>query len=128
VPLARTRSERFDDLVLDAVEHLEQRWADALDGVEFAVEEVPPRVEESGGPDDWLDEPVPLARLYQPSGPGAQAETPRIVLYRKPIEARSFDEADKADLVLDVVIHEVADLLGVTPAVVDPEGHGDLDG
>ena len=32
-----------------------------------------------------------------------------------------------AELVLDVLIHEVADLLGVGPEVIDPEGPGDAD-
>src|SRR5687768_15103843 len=41
VPLSQTRGERFDDLVLDAVEHLEERWGKQLEGVEFAVEDVP---------------------------------------------------------------------------------------
>ena len=37
VPLSRTRSEAFDDLVLDAVEELEEHWSAELTGVEFAV-------------------------------------------------------------------------------------------
>src|SRR3712207_8198549 len=41
VPLARSRAEQFDDLVLDAVEDLERRWERELAGVEFAVEDVP---------------------------------------------------------------------------------------
>src|SRR5262249_27798482 len=44
VPLARTRAEIFDDLVLDTVESLEQRYSRELSGVEFAVEEVPPEL------------------------------------------------------------------------------------
>jgi hypothetical protein len=36
IPASQTRGERFDDLVLDAVEELEQRWASELEGVEFA--------------------------------------------------------------------------------------------
>src|SRR5215469_15489545 len=40
-PLQRSRAERFDDLVLQAVAHLEPRWESELAGVEFAVEEVP---------------------------------------------------------------------------------------
>jgi predicted Zn-dependent protease with MMP-like domain len=135
VPSARTRAERFDDLVLDAVEHLEHRWAEQLEGVEFAVEEVPalgPPAE--GGadevvlPDDVdLDELVPLSRSQAATGSGRSLVPARIVLYRRPIEARSLDELDKADLVLDVLIHEVADLLGLSPEIIDPEGHGDPD-
>src|SRR3712207_9516262 len=41
VPLARSRAEQFDDLVLDAVEALERRWEKELAGVEFAVADVP---------------------------------------------------------------------------------------
>src|SRR4051812_15286177 len=41
VPLARSRAEQFDDLVLDAVEDIERRWERELAGVEFAVEDVP---------------------------------------------------------------------------------------
>ena len=69
VPLARTRSERFDDLVLDAVEELEAHWAAELAGVEFAVEEVPPAGEHAGVSDDAtdsdtiVDRGVPLGRL-----------------------------------------------------------------
>jgi predicted Zn-dependent protease with MMP-like domain len=129
VPSARTRAERFDDLVLDAVEHLEHRWSAQLEGVEFAVEEVPPLPPGVAIPDDEDLEydPVPLSRSQSGSGNGRNAVPPRIVLYRRPIEARSLDELDKADLVLDVLIHEVADLLGLTPEIIDPEGHGGFD-
>src|SRR3954466_13927922 len=48
VPLARTRAEQFDDLVLDAVEEIERRWERELAGVEFAVECVP-----------WVDHTTP---------------------------------------------------------------------
>src|SRR3954469_17787746 len=44
VPLARTKAEIFDDLVLDTVESLERRYAKELAGVEFAVEDVPPEL------------------------------------------------------------------------------------
>jgi predicted Zn-dependent protease with MMP-like domain len=111
VPLARSRAERFDDLVLDAVERLERRWADQLSGVEFAVEEVPPADAE-----EWSAEPVPLGRLLPASG-----ELPaRIVLYRRPLEARAAP-SELAALVHDVVVEEVAELLGLEPEAVDPD-------
>ena len=58
VPVHRTRSERFDDLVLLAVSQLEPRWEAELSGIEFGVEEIPPFLPDTGDPD-----PVPLARL-----------------------------------------------------------------
>lgn len=109
----------FDELVLDAVEHLEARWGDQLSDVEFAVEAVPPDDEPSADGD-----PVALARLdlADATAPGG-ALPARIVVYRRPLEARGRDTEDLADLVLDVLVHEVARLLGLSPEVIDPEGH-----
>lgn len=123
VPLSRTRAEQFDDLVLDAVEHLEQRWSRELDGVEFAVEDVPPAepvLDLVAGEED----PVPLSRLQPATGSGRSTTPPRIIVYRRPLEARAADADDLGDLILDVLVHEVAHLLDVEPEVVDPEGHG----
>jgi predicted Zn-dependent protease with MMP-like domain len=120
VPLNRTRAEQFDDLVLDAVEHLERRWSRELHGVEFAVEDVPPA---DAAVEDGED-PVPLSRLQSAAGTGRQTTPPRIVLYRRPLEARALDSEDLGDIILDVLVHEVAHLLDVEPEVVDPEGHG----
>lgn len=117
VPLARSRAEQFDDLVLDAVEHLEEHWGDQLSSVEFAVEEVPPAGLAAGAPDVVADEgDVPLSRLIAAEG----GEPARIVLYRRPLEVRSTDRADLGDLVHDVVVEQVARLLGLDPEAVDP--------
>jgi predicted Zn-dependent protease with MMP-like domain len=112
-PLARTRADRFGDLVLDAVERLERRWAQELADVEFAVETVPALA----GPFDPAGDAVPLSRLY----PGSAGHNPRIVLYRRPIEVRATGRADLAALVHDLIVEQVADLLGVEPETVDPE-------
>ena len=114
-PAFRTRAERFDDLVLDAVEQLERRWSRQMEGTEFAVEDVPP-----SGPAPWERGGVPLGR-YFPADAGLPA---RIVLYRRPLEARATDALDLADLVHDVVVEQVAHLLGRAPEDVDPD-YGD---
>jgi len=126
VPLSRSRAQQFDDMVLDAVEHLEGRWAAKLESVEFAVEDVPPLPD---GPPESLvygtdvieDGAIPLARLL-PAGADADGRPtpPRIVVYRRPLEVRSLDKADLADLVHDVVVEQVANLLGLDPDEVDP--------
>ncbi len=118
VPLFRTRRDIFDDLVLDAVEGLERRWADDLAGVEFAVEDVPPELNVYDS-DVLEDGEVPLARLL-PGRPGRQPVPPRIVLYRRPLEVRAVDREDLADLIHDVVIEQLANLLGVEPEELDP--------
>jgi predicted Zn-dependent protease with MMP-like domain len=135
VPLHRSRSERFDELILEAVARLEPRWEAQLSGVEFAVEEIPPPDPPGIGP-----ESVSLARLDPgsaghspgpragPPGPedGAVARPPRIVVYRRPLAARADSEEELGELVFEVVVEEFARLLGVDPEDVDP-GFGDED-
>jgi predicted Zn-dependent protease with MMP-like domain len=128
VPLSQTRGERFDDLVLDAVEHLEERWGKQLEGVEFAVEDVPSvPMDGAAAYDDGVvaDETaggaVPLGRLLPPAVDDRGRPSPaRIVVYRRPLEARAVDRIDLADLVHDVVVDQVARLLGMDPDDVDP--------
>lgn len=112
LPISRTRAEVFDDLVLDAVETLERRWHDQLEHVQFAVEDVPPAA--ILGRD--AAEPVPLGACV-PQAPGTPAQ---VVVYRRPIEARAAGLDETADLVHDVVVEQVADLLGLDPQIVDP--------
>jgi predicted Zn-dependent protease with MMP-like domain len=111
VPIARTRSERFDDLVTESVQRLERRWSAQLAEVEFAVADVPPAESET-----WSNEPVPLGRLF----PAAGGTPARIVVYRRPIEARAGDQGELGALVHEVVVEEVATLLGMEPENVDP--------
>jgi predicted Zn-dependent protease with MMP-like domain len=111
-PVSRTRAERFQDLVRDEVRRLGQRWSRELAGVEFAVEEVPPV-------QPWADADDPVAlshtRTAEPGRP------PRVIVYRRPVEARSGgDERDLARLVRDLIVEEVAELLGLSPESVDP--------
>jgi predicted Zn-dependent protease with MMP-like domain len=113
VPVARTKAEVFDDLVLDTVESLERQYAKELAGVEFAVEDVPPNLNVYDS-DVLEDGEVPLARLL-PGQPGRNAVPPRIVVYRRPLEFRAIDREDLADLIHDVIIEQVANLLGVDP-------------
>jgi predicted Zn-dependent protease with MMP-like domain len=123
VPLSRSRAQMFDDLVLDAVERLEPRWATQLRDVEFAVEDVPPELP-SYDADVLEDGSVPLARLLPGRDIGrGRTSPPRIVVYRRPLEARAFDREDLADLVHDVVVEQVANLLGLDPDDVDPPTH-----
>ena len=124
VPLHRSRSQRFDELILEAVARLEPRWEAQLSGVEFAVEEIPPPDLPGLGP-----ESVSLARL-DPGSPGtvggAVARPPRIVVYRRPLTARADSEDELGELIFEVVVEEFARLLGVNPEDVDP-GFGNLD-
>ncbi len=125
-PAARTRFERFEDLVAEGLDTLAERWSEQLERIDVQVWQVPPAEEATAGA-GWEDDPVPLSITVPAQGSGRGATRPLIVVLRGPIEARALDELDKAELVLDVLIHELADLLGVGPEVIDPEGHGEDD-
>jgi predicted Zn-dependent protease with MMP-like domain len=114
-PLSLTRAEQFDEMVLDGVEDLEDAWAEALDGVDIAVEDVPP-AGGGDGPEGPLH-PLPLGRTF-PATAGAPA---RIVVYRRPVEVRAAGRRARAALVHDVLVELLAELLGLEPETVDPD-------
>ncbi|MER7001052.1 metallopeptidase family protein [Streptomyces sp. NPDC000410] len=105
VPLSASRAETFRDLVQDSVERLERRWPQLSD-VEFLVMEVP----------GSLDETVPLGS----SVPAAKERPARIIVYRRPVEIRTKNRDERALLVHEVVVEQVAELMGLSPESVDP--------
>ena len=105
-----TRAEAFDDLVVDTAQRfrgvLGRRW----EAVEFAVEDIPP-----SDPAGWEDG-VPLARMWPAEG----ALPARIVVYRRAVETAARG-VEPVDLVHEVMVEQVALLLGVDPDEVDPD-------
>lgn len=110
-----TRRERFDDLVLDAADRLRPHLGSRYAALEFAVEEVPPV-----DPSPWEEQVAALGRLHR----GVPGRPDRVVVYRRPVEARALDEQDLVELVREVVTEQVAALLDVPPDELDP-GLGD---
>ncbi|WP_372728110.1 metallopeptidase family protein [Nocardioides sp.] len=114
-PELRTARERFDQLALGIVTEIDSRWQDRLGLVEYAVEDAPQI------PDDWDSQTVPLASLVRGSG----ATPSRLVIFRRPIEHRCESRADLEAMVLTVVVEQVAELLGIDAAEVDPRYDSD---
>jgi hypothetical protein len=112
--LARPAPARaFDDLVRGAVERLRAHLPGELDAVEFGVEETPVL------PDDWTGA-VPLGTSVGRPGGSARGPAARVVVYRLPVAQRARGRTETAALVLDVLVEEVAELLGRDPDDVDP--------
>ncbi|MFD5784822.1 metallopeptidase family protein [Streptomyces sp. NPDC126933] len=105
VPLSASRSETFRDLVRDSVDRLERRWPQLAE-VEFLVMDVP----------STQDESVPLGS----SVPASKEHPARILVYRRPVEIRTKSRDDRALLVHEIVVEQVAELLGLAPESVDP--------
>jgi predicted Zn-dependent protease with MMP-like domain len=106
-----TRRQQFDDLVLDSAARLEGRLGPRFEQVEFAVEDVPPT-----DPAPWERDGAALGRAFP-----AHGRTPaRIVIYRRPIEARAESQRDLTAIVQDVVVEQVAALFNLPPGDLDP--------
>ncbi|NGO14997.1 metallopeptidase family protein [Streptomyces sp. HC44] len=103
----------FADLVQDSVERLERRWPQLAD-IEFVVLEVP-RLDTGRG-EGWGDEAVPLGGTIA----ARDGRPARVVVYRRPVEIRTKGRDERAALVHEVVVEQVAELLGLTPETVDP--------
>lgn len=109
-PRPLRRRELFDRIMLDVVTEIDARWSEHLGLLEYAVEDTPQL------PDDWDSGRVPLSSLVRGSG-----TTPtRLVVFRRPLEHRASDRADLEAIILTVVVEQVAELLGIEPADVDP--------
>jgi predicted Zn-dependent protease with MMP-like domain len=107
--LARTAAERFDEVATAALARLEKRWSAELAEVQVVVEDVPDL-------SDWDRDWVPLGR-FDPAEAGLPG---RVVLFRRPIQTRARGEIALRRLVLDVLVEQVAELLGIDPEQVDP--------
>ncbi|MFF2600704.1 metallopeptidase family protein [Streptomyces californicus] len=105
VPLSASRGEIFRDLVQDSVERLERRWPQLAE-VDFVVLDVPAVAEDT----------IPLGGSVS-AGKGRPAQ---IVVYRRPVELRTKSRDERALLVHEVVVEQVAELLGLSPESVDP--------
>ncbi len=106
LPGARSRTERFDDLVATAIAVLESRCGEIIDGVEFGVEDVPPST-----PAPWERGAVPLGRYF----PADLGMPHRIVVYRRPVITRAPTPAEQFALISHVLTEQVAHLTGLNP-------------
>lgn len=125
LPAAKSRAERFDALVIEALEPIEARWRTELTQLDIAVDDVPEVHVLADQQLSWEDSlvkdgTVPLARLV-PAGLDrrGQPTRARIVLYRRPLEARAKAGADLTELVHEVLVEQVANYLGLDPGTIE---------
>ncbi|MFD1825542.1 MULTISPECIES: metallopeptidase family protein [Mumia] len=107
IPVGWDRRAQFDTAVLGAVARLRPRHAAALELLDVAVEDVPVL------PRRWRDE-VPLGTVVP------DRERPRVVLFRQPVQHRVESRADLDDLVLSVLVDQLATLWRCDPDDLDP--------
>lgn len=109
---SRTRAERFDDWVMESAERLERLWGEDIQTYQFTVREIPDGLEElvrRGGS-------IPLAS----SSPGLGPKPPVITIYRRPVESTARGLVPVNELIHDVVVEQLASLMGLDPETIDP--------
>ncbi len=109
-PETRTHRQRFNDLAIDIITEIDDRWAEHLGLVEYGVEDTPML------PDDWPSLEVPMAATVHGKG----ARPTRLVLFRRPIERRCESRTELEAMILMVVVEQIAALLNIEPERVDP--------
>ena len=107
-PVDAGKVARFDGIVLDCAERLRRHLGSVIDGVEFAVEDVPSTLPEH---------PADLALSTHLPATGGST---RVVVYRRPVELRVQARSDMVELVTDLLVEELADLLGRDADELDP--------
>lgn len=113
--MVRVSTERFEELVSQAMESLPERFLDHLDNVIVLVEREPTREQlayHGLGPGETLlglYEGVPMTERgsYSPLMPD------RITIFQRPIESHSRSEEELVEQVRDTVVHEVAHFFGI---------------
>lgn len=117
LPGYRTRSEAFDELVVESADRLRNLWPGTLDLVEYVVEEVPSDLEAliaSGAL-------APLGNFSRAeSNATGLVKAAEITIYRHPLEALCDTAGQLRELVHEVLVEQVAGLMDMDPEAVDP--------
>lgn len=108
-------SERFEELVADALDEIPEALGRMMDNVWVTVEDLPTDAGLLG-----LYNGVPLTE--RDSGYAGMVMPDRITLYRIPICAMCRTEAQVVEVVKDTVIHEVAHHFGIDDDRLDELG------
>lgn len=125
VPRNKSRSQRFDDAVIDAFEPILERFDAELSSLDIAVDVVP-RMRLNTGYRQWpedvvADGQVPLGRLVAAGVDNKGTPTrPRIIVFRRPVESRASSAQDLQELLRMIIVRLVACYLNVTPDQIDP--------
>jgi predicted Zn-dependent protease with MMP-like domain len=107
-----TGALRFDRVVGDALRSLPAPLLEHLQRVEVHITDLPPASDPAPAGEIPLGSyQTPGTARWRPRAP--HRSTDRLVLYRRPLEARARNRAELVALVREVVVHELAHHLGI---------------
>ncbi|MBN9644480.1 metallopeptidase family protein [Corynebacterium mendelii] len=120
------RPRRFDTAVIDAYAELDERFAAELAGLDIAVDTIP-RMQLDADTTYFTreiaaDGPVPLGRLIPTAVDSTgQPTRARIVVFRRPVEARCRNAEELAELLHRILVQLVAAYLNIDDTDIDPD-------
>ncbi len=118
----RVEKERFEELVVQAVDDLPEQFRDELHNLDVVVEDFPTQEQlgSSGlrGGYDLLGLYEGVPRTNRGRGYGMVLPD-KITIFQRPIEARCRNEAEVQREVVSVVRHEIAHHFGISDARLD---------
>ncbi|MHA7210713.1 metallopeptidase family protein [Arthrobacter sp. MDT1-65] len=112
LPASRSRSEQFDDWVMESAQRLERLWGERIQDLQIVVQEIPDGLEEMTSDT--------LRGLLGSCSPAAPGRPGVITVYRHPVLMAAKALLPVNELVHDVVVEQTAELMGLAPEVVDP--------
>ena len=116
LPGAKTRAERFEDLLIESAERLADRWGDRVSSIDFRIMMVPStkvlqQAQNAGSRVPWATN-----RSARPQ------RTERITLYRRTIEQACVHSADLLPELIHIsIVEQLADMWAMDPQAIDPE-------
>jgi predicted Zn-dependent protease with MMP-like domain len=114
--MVHVTSERFEELVADALDAIPPELGSAIENVAVVVADWPTPTQLAGRPGTLLGlyEGVPLTRRDVIGYAGVLPD--RITIFQGPLCARASDERDLAEQVRTTVLHEVGHYFGLSDA------------
>lgn len=116
LPGARTRADRFEDLLIESAERLADRWGDRVTSIDFRIMLVP-------GSRVLQDAQSAGTRIPWATNRSARQQRPaRITLYRRTIEQACVHAPELLPELIHIsIVEQLADLWAMDPQSIDPE-------
>lgn len=112
LPGSRSRSEQFDDWVMESAQRLERLWGERIQDLQIMVQEIPDGLEDMTA--------VTLRGMLGSCRPATPGRPAVITVYRHPVLMAARSVVPVNELVHDVVVEQTAELMGLSPEAVDP--------
>ena len=112
VPIYETSADRFERLVVEATEDFQIRLGAKLANIQIGLEEIP------------NNRDLVLSEISVPLGRAEIGNPSQVILYRRPIETRTFGLEELDRKIRDVLAELIGSIIGLRPIDIDPDYAG----